>query len=116
MRSLNGAYKKGLQKKSTCKYANSIQKFTTCVDHLLDNHVVISENPKSCYWKTSAQSSQKMGFRKITLASLQKHFLLISCLMIDTYVLGLFCLAYVALVRTENCMMQGQVQKYVRAT
>ena len=34
--------------------------------HLLDNHVVISEHRKSCYWKTSAQSSQKMGFGKIT--------------------------------------------------
>ena len=40
---------------------NSVKKLTTCADRLPDNHVVISEPPKSCYWKTSAQSSQKMG-------------------------------------------------------
>ena len=43
-------------------HVNSV-KLTTCAGCLLDNHVVISEHRKSCYWKTSVQSSQKMGFR-----------------------------------------------------
>ena len=43
-------------------HVNSV-KLTTCAGRLLDNHVVISEHHKSCYWKTSVQSSQKMGFR-----------------------------------------------------
>ena len=37
----------------------------TCADHLLDNHMVISEHRKSCNRKMSAQSAQKMGFEKI---------------------------------------------------
>ena len=42
------------------------QKLTTCAYRLPDNYVVISEHRKSYYWKTSVQTSQKMGFGKIT--------------------------------------------------
>ena len=68
----------------------------TWADRLLNNHVVISEHRKS-YRKTSAQSSQKMGFGKTTFAGPQKHFMLIWCLMIETFVVGLFCSAHVGL-------------------
>ena len=45
------------------------------IDGLLDNHMVISEHRKSCHWKTSAQSSQKIGFQKIThRESAETHF------------------------------------------
>ena len=84
--------------------------------------MVISEHRKSYYWKTSAQISQKMGFGKdnatiadlrktsaqisqkmgfgkdnATIADLRKHILLISCLMIEIYTVGLFCSARVAI-------------------
>ena len=46
------------------------------IDCLLDNNMVISEHRKSCYWKMSAQPSQKMGFGKITphRESAETHF------------------------------------------
>ena len=74
---------------------------TTAPDRQLDKHVVISEHRKSCYWKTSEN-----GFRKdnATIAGLQIHILLISCLMIKIYTVGLFCSARVALeLRTVWC-------------
>ena len=90
MRNLNGAYSNHLRKNI---YTNSTQKLTTCADRLLDKHVVISEHRKSCYLKTSEN-----GFRKgnATIAGLQTHILLFSCLMIET-LFGLFCSAHVAL-------------------
>ena len=64
MHSLNGSYPNHLRKKYI--YVNSIQMLLTCTDCLLNNHVVLSEHRNSCYWKTSAQSGQKMGLAKIT--------------------------------------------------
>ena len=46
--------------------AGTAYRLTTCPDCLLDNYVVKSEHRKSCCWKTSVQSSQKMGFANIT--------------------------------------------------
>ena len=57
-------------------------------DRLLDNHEVISEHSKSCYWKTSAQSSQRMGFGKIMPQSrlAEKYFVNLE-LMIERHTL-----------------------------
>ena len=54
---------RGTSKSSAEKsiYANSMLKLTAFADHLLDNHVVISEHGKSCYRKGSAQSNQIHG-------------------------------------------------------
>ena len=84
---------RGISKSSAEKYICE-QKLMTCADRLPDNHVLISEHRNSYYWKTSAQTSQKMSFGK---KSLRKHILLILCFMIETYTVGLFCSARVAL-------------------
>ena len=65
---LDAQSERGISKASAEKIYMRIAlwKSTTPADHLFDNHVVISEHRKSCYWKTSPQSSQKMGFGKIT--------------------------------------------------
>ena len=102
---LDAQSERGISKSSAEKYICE-KKWTTCADRLPDNHVVISEHCKSYYWKTSAQTSQKTGFGKInaTIAGLRKHILLISCFMIETYTVGLFCSACVALeLRTVWC-------------
>ena len=62
---LDGQSERGISKSSAEKYICE-QKLTTCADRLPDNHVVISEHRNSYYWKTSAQTSQKMSFGKIT--------------------------------------------------
>ena len=73
--------------------AKSVYEFMTSADRLLSNHVVISEDRNYCYRKTSAQSNQKIGVRKIisTFTGLQKHFLFTSFLMIEAYATGLLC-------------------------
>ena len=110
---LDAQSERGISNSSAGKInVNSVKKLTTCADHLLDNHVVISEHGKSCYWKTSAQSSQKMGSPQSR--DLQKHILLISCLIIETYTVGRILFSTRG-VRTANHMMQGQVQKHACA-
>ena len=74
---LDAQSERGISKSSAEKIYMRIalQKSSTCADRLLDNHVVISEHRKFCYWK-SAQSSQKMGFGTVTpqSRSAETHF------------------------------------------
>ena len=58
----------------------NVQKLTTCADCLLDNHMVIPEQPEK-----SVQYKQKNGFQKdkATFAGLRKHFLFVSFFMFE---------------------------------
>ena len=51
---LDAQFERGISKSSAEKIDMRIalQKSSTCADRLLDNHVVISEHRKSCYWKS----------------------------------------------------------------
>ena len=66
--------------------------------------------------KTSAQSDQKMGFRKITtFAGLQKHFLFISCFLIDTFLHFISAAVFCSIASREKipfamCVQQLQNQ------
>ena len=72
MRSLNEGSKSSAEK---IDMRIALLKSSTCADRLLDNHVVISEH-RILLLEKSAQSSQKMGFGKITpqSRSAETHF------------------------------------------
>ena len=83
---LDAQSEQGISKSSAEKIYMRIalQKSSARADRLLDNHVVISEHRKFCSlvrkW-VSERDRHNRGW--------QKHILLISCLMIETYTVGL---------------------------